>query len=86
MSEPVHCYDAGAGTPPPRVLAAQRQHLLQRFVDTIADEVAMMCRAIYLLALFMPAAILAPLCVTLGWRRRDWLLLVRWTLERAGQT
>ncbi len=45
----------------------------------------MVCRAVYLLLLFVPAAATVPLCVQLGWRRGDWLLLLRWTLERAGQ-
>lgn len=45
----------------------------------------MVCRALYLMLLFVPAASLAPLCIQLGWRREDWLLLLRWTLERAGE-
>ena len=82
LSEPAHCFDTGAAA---RTDAAQQQrHALLRVVDSIADELAMMCRAMYLLLLFAPAALLSPLCVGLGWRRRDWLLLVRWTLERAG--
>lgn len=82
LSEPAHCFDVGAAA---RAEPGQRQrHALLRVVDGIADELAMMCRAMYLLLLFAPAALLAPICVGLGWGRRDWLLLVRWTLERAG--
>lgn len=81
LSEPAHCFDTNAAA---RAQAAQERHMLLRVVDSIAEELAMMCRAIYLLLLFTPAAALAPLCVSLGWRRPDWLLLVRWTLERAG--
>jgi aarF domain-containing kinase len=82
LSESAHCFDTGATV---RTDAAQQQqHALLRVVDSIADELAMMCRAMYLLLLFAPAALLSPVCVGLGWRRRDWLLLVRWTLERAG--
>jgi ABC1 atypical kinase-like domain len=80
LSEPAHCFDVGAAA---RTEPAQR-HALLRVVDSISDELAMMCRAVFLLLLFAPAALLAPICVGLGWRRRDWLLLVRWTLERAG--
>ncbi len=46
----------------------------------------MMARAMYLLLLFVPVAVTAPLCILLGWRRPYWLHLMRWTLERAGES
>ena len=55
-----------------------------RVCAQVAEEAAMVCRALYLLLLFVPAAAMAPLCIQLGWRRQEWLLLLRWTLQRAG--
>ena len=41
-------------------------------------------RGVYLHLLFLPALLSAPLCLGLGVGREAWLLLMRWTLERAG--
>lgn len=41
-------------------------------------------RGVYLHLLFLPALLSAPLCMGLGVGREAWLLLMRWTLERAG--
>lgn len=49
-----------------------------------ALQVLTLLRGVYLHLLFMPALLSAPLCMGLGVGRDAWLLLMRWTLERAG--
>lgn len=53
-------------------------------LSTLAEEAALIGRALYLAALFTPALLAAPLVVYLGLGRPAWVELVRWTLERAG--
>jgi len=84
FSDPALCHAPAVPMPPPSVAPPKRNSLILRAIDAVAEEVAMVCRALYLMLLFVPAASLAPLCIQLGWRREDWLLLLRWTLERAG--
>ncbi len=84
LSQPAHCFTTSVIPIQPTQSAQPERHVLLRAVDSVADELAMMARAVYLLLLFMPAAVTAPLCMMLEWRRRDWLHLMRWTLERAG--
>lgn len=49
-----------------------------------AAQVLTLLRGVYLHLLFLPALLSAPLCMGLGVGREAWLLLMRWTLERAG--
>ena len=53
-------------------------------MDGCAAQVLTLLRGVYLHLLFMPALLSAPLCMGLGMGRDAWLLLMRWTLERAG--
>jgi len=47
-------------------------------------QVFTLLRGVYLYLLFLPAVASAPVCMGLGVGREAWLLLMRWTLERAG--
>ncbi len=47
-------------------------------------QVFTLLRGVYLYLLFLPALASAPVCMGLGVGREAWLLLMRWTLERAG--
>ena len=82
LSKSAHCYEAYVGQ---HVSPLQPEHnLVRRAIAGLAEEMAMMARAMYLLLLFVPAALTAPACIGLGWGRQSWLLLLRWTLEHAG--
>lgn len=83
LCKPALCYPAAVVTPA-SLPASSRDSFLAKAVRTVADEVAMASRALYLLLLFLPVVISAPLCIHLGWCRGSWQLLLRWTLERAG--
>mmetsp|Transcript_45749 Transcript_45749/g.115661 ORF Transcript_45749/g.115661 Transcript_45749/m.115661 type:complete len:683 (-) Transcript_45749:139-2187(-) len=50
----------------------------------LAGELATAGRALYLLALFTPLALLAAPCMWLGWGRDLWMGLLGGTLQRAG--
>lgn len=84
LSQPAHCFSTEAIPLQPSQHSQPERHVMLRAVDSINDELAMMARAVYLLLLFVPVAVTTPLCMVLEWRRHDWLLLMRWTLERAG--
>lgn len=53
---------------------------LARFIT----ELAIALRGIYLTALFTPVLLSSPLVFNWGMCRPQWLLLLRWTLEKAG--
>ena len=59
-------------------------HCLSGRVCGCAAQVLTLLRGVYLHLLFLPALLSAPLCMGLGVGREAWLLLMRWTLERAG--
>lgn len=54
------------------------------WLETFKEEVYTSLRAVYLLALFTPVTLLAPVCVGLGWAWGFWVDLVQWTLTMAG--
>lgn len=56
----------------------------RRAVTHGIEELAIVLRGAYLLALFTPLVLTAPLAFYLGWGRASWMELLRWTLERAG--
>ena len=68
-------------TTPPSPL---HHRLLARAATVLYDELWTVVRGAYLFCLFLPVVVAAPTCVWLGWQREQWLVLVRWTLERAG--
>ncbi|KAK9843517.1 hypothetical protein WJX81_006871 [Elliptochloris bilobata] len=79
-----HAAEPGRGLPLVDVRAHAHQLLFGRFLLAAAEEVLTLLRGVYLYLLFMPAVLSAPVCMGLGVGRKAWLLLMRWTLERAG--
>lgn len=63
---------------------ARKAYLYQRMYDTFREELLTVLRAVYLVMLFTPATLTAPIGVGLGLGRAAWMNLVVWTLERAG--
>lgn len=53
-------------------------------IHACLEQVFTVLRGVYLYLLFLPAVVSAPVCMGLGVGREGWLLLMRWTLERAG--
>ena len=54
------------------------------WLEAFKEEVYTCLRGLYLMCLFLPVVLLAPVCVGLGFGWHFWVELVRWTLERAG--
>lgn len=57
---------------------------LRRALRSLSDELALAARGLYLLALFSPVVLGAPLAFYFGVGRERWTQLLLWTLERAG--
>jgi aarF domain-containing kinase len=53
-------------------------------LNQITEEIAIVLRGFYLVALFAPAILSAPLVFYYGLGREQWMQLLRWTLEQAG--
>jgi predicted unusual protein kinase regulating ubiquinone biosynthesis (AarF/ABC1/UbiB family) len=53
-------------------------------LQRLGNELAIALRGLYLMALFTPAVLGAPLVFYYGVGREQWLQLLRWTLEQAG--
>ncbi|GIL98925.1 hypothetical protein Vretimale_4242, partial [Volvox reticuliferus] len=77
---------AGSATPLLAILAAfLRQIGVLDLGRTVFDEVLLAARAAYLILIFLPAVVTAPLISSMGGLGREkWLELVQWTLEHAG--
>lgn len=73
-ASPAHLFDSSGRRRQSLILAYER--LIEEFYTAM--------RGLYLLLLFLPVMLTAPVCVGMGWRRPAWVKLVRWTLERAG--
>jgi hypothetical protein len=79
-----------AWTPPAAALAKGRGEgfaapgALRRALWALSEELALAARGLYLLALFTPAILGAPLAFYFGVGREAWTGLLLWTLERAG--
>lgn len=58
--------------------------LFNDWMEALKEEIYTGVRGLYLMLLFMPALMLSPICVGLGWGWHSWVELMRWTLERAG--
>jgi hypothetical protein len=61
------------------------EKVLVEIVKKMNDELRTWLRAIFLSVLFTPVIVTAPVCVSLGWYWREWVDLLRWTLEHAGR-
>eukprot|EP00884_Botryococcus_braunii_P013475 jgi/Botrbrau1/22128/Bobra.0206s0052.1 len=53
-------------------------------VRKVNDELKTWWRGIFLCVLFTPVCVTAPLCGVMGWYWKEWVELLRWTLEHAG--
>eukprot|EP00775_Hariotina_reticulata_P001577 gene1577-1918_t len=53
-------------------------------LQRLGNELAIALRGLYLMTLFTPAVLGAPLVFYFGVGREQWLQLLRWTLEQAG--
>lgn len=53
-------------------------------LSRLGEELAIALRGVYLLALFAPVLMAAPLVFYAGVGRERWMQLLRWTLEQAG--
>jgi hypothetical protein len=60
------------------------QYQLQWLVTSMVEELFTTLRGIYLMCLFMPAMLSAPLAFYFDVGRMAWMQLIHWTLERAG--
>ncbi|EFJ44870.1 hypothetical protein VOLCADRAFT_106245 [Volvox carteri f. nagariensis] len=78
--------DDAAAAPFLGVLRALLRHLgVSDLAHAVVDEVLLATRAAYLVLLFLPALLTAPLVSLMGGVGRErWLGLVQWTLEHAG--
>ncbi|GIL43566.1 hypothetical protein Vafri_1197 [Volvox africanus] len=77
---------AGSATPFLTTLAAFLSRIgVLGLGRTVLDEVLLAARATYLVLIFLPAVLTAPLVSFMGgFGREKWLELVQWTLEHAG--
>jgi aarF domain-containing kinase len=79
-----------AWTPPAAALKARGglavgpPGALRRALRSLSQELALAARGLYLLALFSPVVLGAPLAFYFGLGRERWTQLLVWTLERAG--
>ena len=75
-------------TPPAAAVKGQQPFgapsAVRRALRSLSDELALAARGLYLLALFAPAVLAAPVAFYLGVGREAWASLLVWTLERAG--
>jgi predicted unusual protein kinase regulating ubiquinone biosynthesis (AarF/ABC1/UbiB family) len=69
---------------PLSALLSQARGAISVAIAHVATEVAIALRGIYLAALFAPMLLMSPLVFYWGVGRPQWLLLFRWTLEKAG--
>jgi predicted unusual protein kinase regulating ubiquinone biosynthesis (AarF/ABC1/UbiB family) len=53
-------------------------------LSRLGEELAVTLRGVYLMALFAPVLLAAPLVFYAGVGREQWMQLLRWTLEQAG--
>ncbi|KAI8467919.1 MAG: ABC1 family-domain-containing protein [Monoraphidium minutum] len=70
---------AAAGLAPPKPAGP-----LRRALRSLSEELALAARGLYLLALFAPVVLGAPVAFYLGLGRDNWTAMLLWTLERAG--
>lgn len=74
-------------TPPAAAVKGQLKSphsSLWHALSSLADELALAARGLYLLALFSPVVLGAPLAFYFGIGRERWTQLLVWTLEHAG--
>lgn len=64
--------------------ALSSQSALRRALRSLSEELALWARGLYLMALFSPVVLGAPLAFYYGIGRQQWTQLLLWTLERAG--
>jgi aarF domain-containing kinase len=69
---------------PLTTLLSQARGAISLALVQLATELAIMLRGIYLTALFSPVLLMSPLVFNYDMGRAQWLLLLRWTLEKAG--
>lgn len=69
---------------PLTTLLSQARGAISVALAQLATELAILLRGIYLTALFSPMLLMSPLVFNYDIGRAQWLLLLRWTLEKAG--
>jgi aarF domain-containing kinase len=70
----------------PQLLSKQQQQCspVMRALHRLSEEAAVLFRGVFLVALFTPLCLTAPLVFYWGVARAQWMQLLRWTLEQAG--
>lgn len=72
------------GTPYQQLQHVRRDSYVQQAFKQLLDEVMLSLRALYLMALFLPAVLSAPVVFYTQYGRSTWMHLMKLTLERAG--